>query len=528
MLEASDAPAPSPALRPRARTVSAIVPLAVAAFAWLAFSMGARPLSLPDEGRYVGVAWEMLRSGDWIVPTENGLPFFHKPPLFYWLTAGAMRVFGPSLWTARFAPLVGALLGAAALFLLTRRWIGERHARAVLAVLLLQPFFFGAAQFANLDMLVAGCIAASVAAAAHAVLLLREQRGAQAAIVAAWLAAALGVLAKGLIGVALPMLVVLAWLLTTGQWRTLLRLCSPLGLAVFALVAAPWFLAMQARFPEFGHYFFVVQHLQRFAAGGFNNVEPWWYFFVAVPLITLPWSAWLVRPTFGARDGEPEAATLLRRLMWIWLVVVAVFFSIPQSKPIGYIMPVLFPIAALAADAVASRLRAGSPRAMQAMIGSAALAAFLCLAIVFGIAANYHHDDTSLARTLKDLRGADDPVVFVGEYFFDVPYHARLSAPVRVVGDWHDPAIALHDSWRHELVDAAAFAPTLASTLLVDADQGLALRCGEPPLWVLAKEDASRPIAALAEATRIATSNEVTLWRLGPRDCGRSGGATLH
>ena len=523
MLEASDAPALSPALRRRARAVSAIVPMAIAAFAWLAFSVGARPLSLPDEGRYVGVAWEMLRSGEWIVPTENGLPFFHKPPLFYWLTAGAMRVLGPSLWTARFAPLVGASLGAAALFLLTRRWIGERHARAVLAVLLLQPFFFGAAQFANLDMLVAGCIAASVAAAAHAVLLMREHRSARAAIVGAWLAAALGVLAKGLIGAVLPMLVVFAWLLASRQWRVMLRLCSPLGLAVFALVAAPWFLAMQARFPDFGHYFFVVQHLQRFAAGGFNNVEPWWYFLVAVPLITLPWSAWLVPSTFGTREDEPEAATLLRQLMWIWLVVVAVFFSIPQSKPLGYIMPLLFPIAALAADAVAGRLRDRSPRATRAVIGSAALGAFLCLALVFGIAANYHHDDTSLARTLKDLRGADDPVVFVGEYFFDVPYHARLSAPVRVVGDWHDPAIVRHDSWRHELADAASFAPALASTLLVDADRALALRCGAPPLWVLAKEGASRPIAALAEATRIATSNEVTLWRLGPRDCDRAG-----
>ena len=528
MLEASDAPALSPALRPRARSGTSLVSLAIAAFAWLAFSIGARPLSLPDEGRYVGVAWEMLRSGDWIVPTENGLPFFHKPPLFYWLTAGAMRVFGPSLWTARFASLLGASLGAAALYLLTRRWIGERHARTVLAVLLLQPFFFGAAQFANLDMHVAGCIAASVAAAAHAVLLMREQRNAQAAIVGAWLAAALGVLAKGLIGVALPMLVVFTWLLATRQWRLMGRLCSPLGLAVFALVAVPWFLAMQARFPEFGHYFFVVQHLQRFAAGGFNNVQPWWYFVVAVPLVTLPWSAWLVRPRFGARAGEPEAATLLRWLMWVWLVVVAVFFSIPQSKPIGYIMPLLFPVAALAAAAIAHHLRERSPRAARVAMGSAALAGVLCLALVFGIAANYHHDNTALARILKDLRGADDPVAFVGEYFFDVPYHARLNGPVRVVGDWRDPAIVRHDSWRHELADAAAFAPELAATLLVDAEHGLAVRCGAPPLWVLAKEDASQPIAARAEAMRIATSNEVTLWRLGPRDCRGAGGIALR
>src|SRR5450432_551296 len=60
------------------------------AFAWLGCLAWLRPLSLPDEGRYVGVAWEMLRSGDWITPTLDGLPFFHKPPLFYWITATAL------------------------------------------------------------------------------------------------------------------------------------------------------------------------------------------------------------------------------------------------------------------------------------------------------------------------------------------------------------------------------------------------------------------------------------------------------
>ena len=61
-----------------------------AALLWLGFTLGLRRLALPDEGRYVGVAWEMLRSGNWLVPTLDGLPFFHKPPLFYWLTAASL------------------------------------------------------------------------------------------------------------------------------------------------------------------------------------------------------------------------------------------------------------------------------------------------------------------------------------------------------------------------------------------------------------------------------------------------------
>jgi 4-amino-4-deoxy-L-arabinose transferase-like glycosyltransferase len=75
--------------------VALIVLAWVGAFAWL------RSLMLPDEGRYVGVAWEMVRSGDWVTPTLNGLPYFHKPPLFYWITASSLTLFGNVEWAAR-------------------------------------------------------------------------------------------------------------------------------------------------------------------------------------------------------------------------------------------------------------------------------------------------------------------------------------------------------------------------------------------------------------------------------------------
>ncbi|MCY7308412.1 MAG: glycosyltransferase family 39 protein, partial [Rhodoferax sp.] len=60
---------------------------------WLLATLGWRALSLPDEGRYANVAREML-GADWLVPTLNGLPFFHKPPLLYWIDMAAMQVFG--------------------------------------------------------------------------------------------------------------------------------------------------------------------------------------------------------------------------------------------------------------------------------------------------------------------------------------------------------------------------------------------------------------------------------------------------
>src|SRR5262245_66484582 len=101
------------------QTVAAI---AFLVYAWLAATAWMRPLTLPDEGRYVGVAWEMVRSGNWLVPTLDTLPFFHKPPLFYWLTAGAISTLGNNEWAARLPTLLSATAAVLALFLFLRRW----------------------------------------------------------------------------------------------------------------------------------------------------------------------------------------------------------------------------------------------------------------------------------------------------------------------------------------------------------------------------------------------------------------------
>jgi 4-amino-4-deoxy-L-arabinose transferase-like glycosyltransferase len=304
---------------------------ALALIAWLAFAIGLHPLTLPEEGRYVGVAWEMLRSGDWLVPTQDGLPFFHKPPLFYWLTALSMQVFGPNAAAARLAPLLAACLAAIGFHAVTRRRAGDAAADAAVVVLATLPFFFVAAQFANLDMLVAAFVTLAIVHAADAALALRHGAPHRNALVVAWVCTGLGVLAKGLIGIVLPALVIAAWLIVSRQAKTILRLVSPLGIVAFALITAPWFLAVQQRYPGFARYFFIHHHVERFTASGFNNAEPWWFFLVAVPLLTLPWSLWLARSRVGPAPGDGDDRTAWRRLMWVWLATLVVFFSLPES-----------------------------------------------------------------------------------------------------------------------------------------------------------------------------------------------------
>lgn len=478
--------------------------------AWLLATAWLRPLMLPDEGRYAGVAWEMLRSGDWLTPTLDGLPFFHKPPLFYWITAAALRAFGLHDGATRAASLLGAATMALALYLFVRRWQGRGVARAALLVLLTQPLFFIAAQFANMDMLVAGCIAAAILLGAHAVLAAEKGSPARGIAVSAWAFAALGVLAKGLIGIVLPALVLLAWMIATRRLRRLPLLMPLAGMSMCLVIAVPWFLLLESRHPGFLHDFFVVQHFQRFSTGGFNNVQPFWFYPVVLVVFGLPWTAWLVRARHRAWWSDPDRGAL-RQLMGWWVVVVVLFFSLPQSKLIGYVLPAAPPLALLIAEAAGPMLR-GS-RWWRA---TALLAALSCVAIVVLLAFRPAHSTRPLGLALGTNLAAGEPVLFVDGYFYDLAFYAHLRAPVQVLEEWDRPDIAQHDNWKRELAEAARFAPATAAAVLVPPQRLADTLCNAPRTWVIAPLGAVAQHPWLASVDHVTRTDQAGLWRVDP------------
>ena len=508
-----------PTLTERRGSVPSLLIVTLAVAAWLGFSLGLRRLALPDEGRYAGVAWEMLRSGDWMVPTLNGLPFFHKPPLYYWITGASLSVFGPHAWAARVAPWLGALLGALSLWLLLRRWSEPKTARWALVILVTQPLFFAGAQFANLDMLVAGFITATIALLADAVMRFETaQQGHRVSLVAAYAMAALGVLAKGLIGVLLPAGIVVVWLVLARRARWLRGLWSLPGTLVFIAIAAPWFVAMQQRYDDFAHYFFVYQHFHRYALSGFNNPQPVWFFVAGLALCTLPWfpalwAAWRTR----AADRDPPSRLLLV-LMWVWLLGIVVFFSMPSSKLIGYVLPAAPPLAALIADGVwrLSREHARTERRLKLM---AALAVIVCVVGIVTVRIRDTRTTEPLAQVLAAQRTPGDAVIFVGAFFYDLPLHARLTEPVRVVEAWNAFDIAARDNWRKELHDAARFAPAQADAVLIDRADLAQLLCEHPLSWVFAPRGAAARYPLLGATAPIAVTERATLWRFDDHAC---------
>lgn len=486
--------------------------LTLLVLAWLTWTAWARPLMLPDEGRYVGVAWEMLRSGDWLTPTLNGLPYFHKPPLFYWITAASLWLFGHHEWAARVASLLGAVLGASALYTFIRRWSNERTARAGLVALLVQPLWLIAAQFANLDMLVAGCISATIVLLAHAVLLADHGKPWRAVMTSAWAMAALGVLAKGLIGFVLPAAVIVVWLILQKRWRSLFTLFWWPGILVFLALTAPWFVAMQQRFPEFLDYFFVVQHFKRFTESGFNNVMPFWFYPAVLCVCFLPWLPWMVR-ALKPRSGPSEPRKAIRLLMLVWPVMIVLFFSLPKSKLLGYVLPAVPPLAFLAADGFLSQAPLSRASIRLWRIG-AGIGCLLTLGILTWLAVYPTKSTRAIAQVLRENRQVSEPVVMIDHYYFDLPFYARLSAPVAMVGHWDYPDLHQQDNQRKELADAGQFDKAAAAKLLVLPAALPALLCRSATTWVLGPSSALTRYPFLGVATNVHHESGTTLWRV--------------
>jgi 4-amino-4-deoxy-L-arabinose transferase-like glycosyltransferase len=489
------------------------------ALAWLALTLGARPLALPDEGRYVSVAWEMITSGNWLYPTLNGLPFFHKPPLFYWITAAGLSLFGLQEWASRLASLLGAGVVAFALYGFALRQKGQAVARWSLLVLVTTPFFFAGAQFANLDMLVAGFIGVSIVLAAEAALNADRNQAYRGLLAGAYVATALGVLSKGLIGIALPGMVIVVWLAWNRRLALLRQLIWLPGLALFALVAVPWFAVMQARFPDFLHYFFIYQQFQRFTEGGFNNPQPFWFYPVVILLLMLPWS-WWIPAAFKRPQAEAEARPTIRSLMWIWVAVIVAFFTFPASKLVGYILPVLPPLAYLVADVLTRKIRVGKP--LRSLKYVTALAMLICVSAVVANNLFNHKSDKKLAEQVAMQRLPGEPVVFLQDQFFDVPFYLGLREPVKIYDNWNLPPAEQRDNSHKALKDAGKFDPDKARLLLRDKEHFVSELCEQPVSWVFAAKTAEQKYPFL-KSLKVGTQGKTAAWKVSQADLAAKG-----
>jgi 4-amino-4-deoxy-L-arabinose transferase-like glycosyltransferase len=172
----------------------------------------------------------------------------------------------------------------------------------------------------------------------------------------AWLAAALAILSKGIVVGVLTGASLIVYSCIERDMRPWKRLHAALGVPLFLLVGAPWFIAVSLRNPDFPEFFFIHEHFARFLTTVHQRVEPWWFFLPLLLLGVLPWGKGLAGGVVRAwRDTGPTPQFRPLRFLLIFSVFTLVFFSASGSKLAPYIQPMFPPLAAVVGVYVADR-----------------------------------------------------------------------------------------------------------------------------------------------------------------------------
>jgi len=342
--------------------------------------LGVRPMITPDELRYAEIPREIIATGDWVVPRLNGLRYFEKPILGYWLNALSILAWGENAFAIRFPSAMAAGLSALLVFLLVRKSSGSREAGLLAAgILLTSTEFFALGIYSVLD----GVVSAFLTAAMVSFFMAYRAEQVQARIL--WLilfgvACGAAFLTKGFLAFVVPAVAIVPFLVWERRWKSLFTIpWIPIAAAV--LVGLHWVLEIHARESDYWHYFFWVEHIQRFSSDNPQHPEPFWYYIPVLLVAMFPWTP--VSPAAMAGLKRTRLRGSMTRFALCWFLCPFLFFSASEGKIATYILPCLPPLAILLSTGFFRYFEQGHTKAFN--IGcwiSVAAGILLCIALL--------------------------------------------------------------------------------------------------------------------------------------------------
>ncbi len=288
--------------------------LLIVVWAVLCFpNLGAASLWDIDEGNNSTCSRAMYESGDWVVPKFNNHLRFDKPALLYWLQVAAYRAFGVNEFAARLPSALAALVAVLATYELGRRAFNARAALLASVIAASTVGFCAAAHFANPDALLDACTAVTLA-----VFFIAYRRGGTWWSLLTGATTGLGVLAKGPVGLVLPVAVLLSFLTWERQWRRLSDWRVLTGVLTFLIVAAPWYVwvALETK-GKWVEEFIYNHNLGRFGHTMEGHGGSIFYYVLMLNIGFMPWSIFLAMTVWNAvvelRSAPQTSDTTFKR-----------------------------------------------------------------------------------------------------------------------------------------------------------------------------------------------------------------------
>ncbi|WP_266202619.1 ArnT family glycosyltransferase [Pontibacter kalidii] len=326
----------------------------------LLFNLGSWGVIETSEARYAEISREMWQSGDLLHPRLLGIQHYHKPPLTYIITSFGMELFGPNAFGARFFLQLSLVFQVWLVYLIGKEiFSSSRQALLAAVIYLTIPAVLISARNLTTDSFLA-----TFELAAILTWLKYKTRATSLWLYFFYLLLALAFLTKGPVGLIFPVLVALG---VGGNYTSDTHHTSGWhhlpALLLFLALGSSWYVYLMLHDPQFVDYFLLKHTVQRYAnPETFGRSQPWWFYLVLAPALSLPWSAILLAQ-LGRLKKMPGR---LRRLFILWIPLPLVFFSFSGSKLILYILPIFAGQALLTAWLLHNMSEKATKRAMKA------------------------------------------------------------------------------------------------------------------------------------------------------------------
>lgn len=371
--------------------------------------LGSTGLVDETEPLFAEAARGMKVTGDWITPYFNEETRFDKPPLVYWGMAIAFHLVGVNEWGVR----LPSALGAIALTFLAFYTVSRFHPRGAYLVPPILAFNLHTLIWARTgvsDLLLTACIGGALFCFFWGYSQGKRLKNNPSLTqfpsrwyLAFYILLALGVLAKGPVGVVLPGLIILAFLIYVGQFKSVLQEMGVIwGGIIFLALSIPWyFLVIQRHGYSYISNFFGYHNLERFTSVVNRHSAPWYFYFLVILVLFAPWSVYLpaaiARVEFWRRRfwrHQPRSQQL-SLFVFFWFVTVFGFFSIAVTKLPSYTLP-LIPAATILVSLYWGEIKALTSSVLISIIANVILA--FGLAIFFWYSPQFIGEDPGVVN----------------------------------------------------------------------------------------------------------------------------------
>ncbi len=329
----------------RSLPVNRLFILLIVCYAFFFFGNSFVSLTDPDEVFYTLTAKEMIAKHSWLTPYIFNQPQFEKPIFLYWLLKISFKVFGETPFAARFFPAVFATFGVIGVY-----WMGllgfKNEHKAFMSALVLASamLFLGMGKMVFTDMIFAVFILGSLLSFTWGFFVPKYRNQSW---VLFYFSAALASLTKGPLGLLIPELVVILFLLYRRQFYLLRTPWLLAGLSLYLLMTLPWYVDMYQHYGQtFIHEFFYNDHWRRFLEAEHKSNDRWYFYPITVIAGFFPWSLFVLAACGDLYRKLRTAVEPMDHLLLSWILVTFVVFQPAHSKLASYILPI-FPAVAL-------------------------------------------------------------------------------------------------------------------------------------------------------------------------------------